>query len=523
MTAHTQRRSQSLLVWLRATVIALATYGGLVGMQFNPGWGAAALSLAAGALSVAAVDLGIIVALVALTLPLAAANAVIGILFAVISVVGVRYLGADGGAIFLLIAGAIAGSVFGPAWVIVPLAGYALGVGEGALAAAAACLALETYGMVLGGGATLGRTLLLGQGDTLVSFSQSPATLFSTRWIAASVNEINVSSVNRVVDAAVTVEKPMALLVQPLIWAVGASATGMLVARARRSARPLPMWGLAVVSGVALAAAGVTLLYTASGLPAPVLLILVSAAGSITLAVAIMALFEGVFPYEKALEPESKPVQMSSMSMEDADVDELLRLVATAEDKLASQHTTTKVVMITDMKAFSKMTEEDGSILSAKSIQKHRDLLIPIIQRHGGHGKSTGGDGLVSAFDTAQSAVAAAVEMQQALAEYSSVHPDERELSVRLGIAEGEVVLDKGGRPFIGTALNLAARVMNLADGGQAFATAEVAKASSGTVPTFGHGAFQLKNISKPVEVVELLWGPNQIPKGPQDAVHTDL
>ena len=52
-------------------------------------------------------------------------------------------------------------------------------------------------------------------------------------------------------------------------------------------------------------------------------------------------------------------------------------------------------------------------------------------------------------------------------------------LWVRMGLASGEVVLDSGGRPFIGAGLNLAARVMNLADGGQVFATDEVAASAA--------------------------------------------
>ena len=106
--------------------------------------------------------------------------------------------------------------------------------------------------------------------------------------------------------------------------------------------------------------------------------------------------------------------------------------------------------MITDMKSFSRMTEEDGSVATAKAIQRHRDLLLPIIQRHNGCGKSTGGDGLVAAFESAADALLAAAEMQRALATHNAAHPDEREIWVRIGLASGEVVLDKGGRPFIG-------------------------------------------------------------------------
>jgi class 3 adenylate cyclase len=77
-------------------------------------------------------------------------------------------------------------------------------------------------------------------------------------------------------------------------------------------------------------------------------------------------------------------------------------------------------------------------------------------------------------------------------------------------------VLDRHGRPFIGAALNLAARVMNLADGGQAFATAIVASASpEAGVTVASLGDYELKNIAKPVEVFEVLWAEGQQPRPP--------
>ncbi len=172
--------------------------------------------------------------------------------------------------------------------------------------------------------------------------------------------------------------------------------------------------------------------------------------------------------------------------------------------------------MITDMKSFSAMTEQDGSVLTAKAIQRHRDLLLPVIEKYHGCGKSTGGDGLVAAFDVRSDALAAAAEMQRMLSAYNAEHHGERDLLVRIGIAQGEVVLDRHGRPFIGAALNLAARVMNLADGGQAFSTAIVASAApEAGVTVASLGDFELKNIAKPVEVVEILWAEGQQPRPP--------
>jgi adenylate cyclase len=163
------------------------------------------------------------------------------------------------------------------------------------------------------------------------------------------------------------------------------------------------------------------------------------------------------------------------------------------------------------------MTEEEGSFVTAKAVQRHRDLLLPLIEARSGMGKSTGGDGLIASFESAQDAVCASIEMQQALKRYNAEHPREREILVRVGIADGEVVLDRGGRPFIGAALNLAARVMSLGDGGQVLVTRAIAtKTKDPNVITSSHGEFELKNIALPVEVIEVLWHDGQAPCDPR-------
>jgi class 3 adenylate cyclase len=159
------------------------------------------------------------------------------------------------------------------------------------------------------------------------------------------------------------------------------------------------------------------------------------------------------------------------------------------------------------------MTERLGSVECAKVVQRHRDVLLPVIERHGGKGKPTGGDGLVAAFDSADSAVMAAIEMQEAIERLGSEVSIPESLAVRIGIASGEVVVDTGGRPFLGAALNLAARVMGLADGGRIFLSGDVAHALAGGFVLHSHGERELKNIGRPVEVVEVLWKAEMAPQ----------
>jgi len=499
-----RRRNEPAHHWLRAAGIALATYAGLVGMDFQPAWGAAAFALIAGFFAVASVDLGIVVSIFALALPLCAANAVIGIAFLIIGMLGVRYLGNDGGRAFLLIAAAIAGVAFGPAWAAVAIAGYLLGSSGGAVAAAVACVTVEVFGLALGSSAPLGAVTVNSGAAPLVVFSKAPESLFSTSWMVSSFGAIDAKMVDGVVAGFGAAHDPLALVAQPLIWALGAAVTGVMVAAARKRGGSLAL-GAAVAAGVLVPAIGSAIVFSLIGARVEPGALVMAAASSMALAAIFAVFYERFFPLVAVPVP-SRVAKPASMAAEDADVDELLRLVATAEERLASQHTTRKVVMITDMKSFSRMTEEDGSILTAKAIQKHRDLLLPIIESHGGHGKSTGGDGLVAAFELPSQALSAAVEMQVALDAHNTHHAGQREMAVRIGVADGEVVLDKSGRPFIGAALNLAARVMNLADGGQAFATGVVVSEAGSSFAVHSHGDFQLKNIAAPVEVFEILW-----------------
>lgn len=514
MAHRVRRKNETSLSWIKAGFIALATFAALSGTAFKPGWGALALAAVAAVLTLAAVDLGVLTAILAISLPLIAADPLIGAAFIVLGIVGMRYLGSDGGRVFVVVALALGGMFVGPVWAAAAIAGYMLGASEGAIAAGIACATAELAGFLMGrphvgavitGGSEASRLLVFGGPD-------APETFFAAEWLQKAFAGFSPETVQRVADAFGALGQPVALIAQPLLWALAAIVAGTLVRRGRKERKP----AIGVV-GAAFAALvpafGVMALGPAVGATLPFGTIALTALGSAVVSAGFVYVAERYFTLEFIKVNISRP---SSMATDDADVDELLRLISSAEEKLTTQHTTNKVVMITDMKSFSRMTEEDGSVLTAKAIQRHRDLLLPVIEKHGGHGKSTGGDGLVAAFDTAEGALTAAAEIQRTLDEHNRSHPDEREMTVRIGVADGEVVLDKHGRPFIGAALNLAARVMNLADGGQAFATLGVSDKARGAVTAVPLGDFELKNIAKPVTVVEILWAPGQEPKDPR-------
>lgn len=513
MAPTSKLNNASLLKWLRAIAIAGLTWAAMSGMQARPEWLPAAFGVCAGLLALANAELGVLLALVGLCLPILAVNPVVGLMLVVVLFASEHYLGGGQAAPFLIIGLAVVGAFFGPVWAAAALAGLLLGPTEGALTAIFSCFAVEALG-VLTANPAIGAVFTGGSGQPVVSFAHSPSTLLSTDWIAASFKLLSSGVVSALFSAIAHAAHPVALLLEMAAWAIGAVVTGLVMQRAGRKS---PLWVplAAAGAGVAVLWAGDAVIHIGMGVPFAGTASTIALATSLVVAVAVAAARDTVFasiPVPVAATPRT-----ASLAAEDADVDELLRLIATAEDKLASQHTSQRVVLITDMKSFSSMTEEDGSVASAKAIQRHRDLLVPIISANQGCGKSTGGDGVVAAFESAADAIKAAVGGQQALAEHNASHSNEREIWVRMGLASGEVVLDNGGRPFIGTGLNLAARVMNLADGGQIFAAGDVAQAAA-TAGTVAHsfGMFELKNIANPIEIDEIMWADGQQPKDPR-------
>jgi class 3 adenylate cyclase len=57
---------------------------------------------------------------------------------------------------------------------------------------------------------------------------------------------------------------------------------------------------------------------------------------------------------------------------------------------------------------------------------------------------------------------------------------------------------------------------MNLGDGGQVLTTQQMIEASRDPgLRTHPHGAYELKNIAEPVQIIEILWAEGQKPLEP--------
>ena len=112
------------------------------------------------------------------------------------------------------------------------------------------------------------------------------------------------------------------------------------------------------------------------------------------------------------------------------------------------------------------------------------------------------GDGFFFAFADAEDAVAAAIAMQQRLAE-------QREAQafapvVRIGIHQAQA--NRVGLDYAGIGVNQASRIGAAAEGGEILVSASSLAAARHPITEGGRRTAELKGLSEPVELVAVSW-----------------
>lgn len=118
-------------------------------------------------------------------------------------------------------------------------------------------------------------------------------------------------------------------------------------------------------------------------------------------------------------------------------------------------------VMFTDIVESTAIAQAVGDGVWGTAVRRHLGALRRVIETSGGRVVKTLGDGTMSTFPSARSALEAARAIQRAVADSA----EEPRLPVRVGVHTGEVV--GSGDDFFGTVINKAARVAALAGPGE--------------------------------------------------------
>ncbi len=121
-------------------------------------------------------------------------------------------------------------------------------------------------------------------------------------------------------------------------------------------------------------------------------------------------------------------------------------------------------IMAADVVGFSRMMGEDeaGTLAQLKTLR--RELFEPKTTQFGGRIFKNTGDGALAEFGSANDAVQCAVEIQRALVRRNVDVPEDRRITLRIGMSLGDVMVD--GDDLYGNGVNVAARMESLAEPG---------------------------------------------------------
>src|SRR5215469_7221116 len=135
-------------------------------------------------------------------------------------------------------------------------------------------------------------------------------------------------------------------------------------------------------------------------------------------------------------------------------------------------------ILAADVEGYSRLigADEEGTLDRLRSIRT--DVIDKKISEHRGRVVKTTGDGLLVEFASVVDALRCATAIQNALAERNAGVAVEKRIEFRVGIHQGDIVVEDGD--IFGDGVNVAARLEGLADPGGICVSARVQEDAAG-------------------------------------------
>jgi adenylate cyclase len=164
-------------------------------------------------------------------------------------------------------------------------------------------------------------------------------------------------------------------------------------------------------------------------------------------------------------------------------------------------------ILSADAKGYSRLMGED-EIGTVRILTAYRTVMRETITRFHGRVVDSPGDNLLAEFSSAVDAVQGAVEIQHALSARNAELPESRRLEFRIGVNLGEVLVEDDR--IYGDAVNVAARLESLAEGGGLYISGIVHEQVSNKLPLTWEslGEQMVKNIARRVRVYRARFDP---------------
>ena len=162
-------------------------------------------------------------------------------------------------------------------------------------------------------------------------------------------------------------------------------------------------------------------------------------------------------------------------------------------------------IMLTDIKGFTSKTAGFSRAQTQEMLAKHKELVLPVIEKFGGRLVKTIGDAFLVAFNSPTDAVICGVEVQSVLRAHNEDKAHSEKIEIRIAINSGEVVVHDDGDIY-GDAVNITSRLESIAEAGEVFFTESVyLSMNKKEVPSSEIGYRQFKGIPEKIKVFRVL------------------
>jgi class 3 adenylate cyclase len=168
----------------------------------------------------------------------------------------------------------------------------------------------------------------------------------------------------------------------------------------------------------------------------------------------------------------------------------------------------TITILFTDVEGSSELVRDLGEKRAQKLLRRHDGIVREVLKEYGGTEVERAGDSFMLAFTTARMAIACAVELQHRLAAERKKDPETP--TVRMGMDTGEVIPEEMG--YFGSTVFRAARIADLARGGQIFTSEATRVLAATTTPPIDFadaGPRELKGLGGTHRIFEIADDPD--------------
>ncbi len=213
-------------------------------------------------------------------------------------------------------------------------------------------------------------------------------------------------------------------------------------------------------------------------------------------------------------ESELRPLELTSQELSSVERFRQLR------------QTSVLVILFTDLKGFTELTERRGERYALELLKRHDEILVKAIEEdNGGLVVKHIGDSVMAVFSEPSTAVERALRIQERIRAFNEGNPDGDGLAVRIGLHMGQVAVENQTQlDLFGRHVNRASRVEGLADAGQIYLTYPVfdsargwlASGKAGSLAWKSHGTWMLKGIKEPVAIYEVVDSRFAAPRPPR-------